>query len=121
MHEFSIVTALLDLVAEDVRRHNASKACRICVKIGVMSGVETELFEEAFHTIKRGTVAEEAALEIIRQPIEISCSCGYSGEIVKMKFLCPECGNRDIQVTDGEEMILQQLEMEVDDTDDIAH
>ena len=116
MHEFSIVSALLDLVAENARLHNVAKVTGITVKIGVMSGVEPDLFAEAFHTCKRGTVAEQAELNLVRQDIAISCSCGYSGGIEGLSFRCPECGKSDIQVTDGEEMILLRLEMDAADS-----
>ncbi|HMB15140.1 MAG TPA: hydrogenase/urease maturation nickel metallochaperone HypA [Pelovirga sp.] len=39
MHEFSIVSSLLDLVEADVRKHNAKAATRVVVRIGEMSGV----------------------------------------------------------------------------------
>ncbi len=115
MHEFSIISALLDLVEDDVRKHNAKSVTKITVKIGALSGVVIELFDEAFHTCKRGSIAENADLKILRQEIEIQCLCGYSGGIVKRKFICPECGGKDIRVTDGEEIILQRLELEMPD------
>ncbi|PLX99146.1 MAG: hydrogenase maturation nickel metallochaperone HypA [Desulfuromonas sp.] len=115
MHEFSVVSALLDLVTEDARKHKATGVTTITVKVGVMSGIEPELFEEAFHVCKRGTVAETAALELIRQPIEISCPCGYQGGIEGFSFRCPKCGETTIRVSDGEDMILQRLELELPD------
>lgn len=115
MHEFSIVSHLLELVARDVRKHNAVAVSRISVKIGVMSGVVPQLFSEAFHTIKRGTAAEHAELEIIHQEVVVSCNCGYLGGIEDNRFVCPRCGNQNIEVREGEDMILQQLEMDLAD------
>lgn len=115
MHEFSIVTALLDMVAADARSHQARAVSGIVVKIGTLSGVVPELFEEAFATCKRGTIAENARLEIIRQEIAIRCPCGYNGGIENLCFQCPACGRTAIEVTDGEEMILQRLELELDE------
>ncbi|MBW6510283.1 MAG: hydrogenase maturation nickel metallochaperone HypA [Desulfuromonadales bacterium] len=113
MHEFSIVSSLLDLVEADVRKHHARSATRVVVRIGDMSGVVAELLAEAFHVCKRGTLAEQAELVVEKQEVLISCHCGYKGPIKDRRFICPVCGVADIEVTAGEEMILQQLEMEV--------
>lgn len=113
MHEFSIVSHLLDLVARDIKKYEAIGVSRITVKIGVMSGVVPQLFSEAFHTIKRGTPAENAELDIIEQNILIRCECGYSGEIENNHFICPQCKNRNIDIREGEELILQQLELDM--------
>lgn len=115
MHEFSIVSALLDLVSEEARKHEARAVTKIIVKIGTLSGVVDSLFEEAFHACKIGSIAADAELEIIIQAIEIHCSCGYAGTIELLKFSCPQCGSDDIKVTDGEDMFLQRLELELDE------
>ncbi len=114
MHEFSIVSSLLDLVEADVRKHEAKAATRIVVRIGEMSGVVAELLTEAFHVCKRGTLAEQAELVVEKQEVLISCGCGYKGPIKDRRFICPVCGTADVEATAGEEMILQQLEMEVE-------
>lgn len=119
MHEFSIVSSLLDLVEADARKHNARAVTRIVIRIGSMSGVVAELLEEAFHVCKRGTIAANADLAIEKQEVQIRCGCGYSGGIEAMRFLCPVCGSPEVEVTAGEEMILQQLEMNVDETDSL--
>lgn len=115
MHEFSIVSHLFELVDRDARKHRATGVTRIRVKIGVMSGVVPQLFSEAFHTIKRGTLAEDAELDIIHQEIIIRCECGYTGGIEDRNFICPKCGQRNIEVIDGEDMILEQLELNLPD------
>lgn len=115
MHEFSIVSALLDLVEADVRKHRAQAATRVVVRIGEMSGVVAELLAEAFHVCKRDTSAARAELVIEKQEVLISCRCGYQGPINDRRFLCPACAAAEIEVTAGEEMILQQLELEIGD------
>ncbi len=116
MHEFSIVSSLLDLVEADARRHNAKAATKVVVRIGEMSGVVAELLAEAFHVCKRGTLADQAELVVEKQEVLIRCHCGYQGTISQRRFICPLCGVADVEVTAGEEMILQQLELEVGDS-----
>ncbi|MFO7813118.1 MAG: hydrogenase maturation nickel metallochaperone HypA [Pelovirga sp.] len=117
MHEFSIVSSLLDLVEADVRKHNARSATRVVVRVGEMSGVVAELLAEAFHVCKHGTCAEQAELVIEKQQVLIRCHCGYQGSIKNRHFVCPVCKMADVEVTAGEDMILQQLELEVGETE----
>ncbi len=115
MHEFSIVSSLLDLVEADVRKHKAKAASRVVVRIGEMSGVVAELLAEAFHVCKHGTLAEQAELVVEKQEVVIRCHCGYQGAIKDRRFICPVCGVADVEVTAGEDMILQRLELEVEE------
>ncbi|MFO7765189.1 MAG: hydrogenase maturation nickel metallochaperone HypA [Pelovirga sp.] len=117
MHEFSLVSSLLDLVEADVRKHNARSATRVVVRVGEMSGVVAELLAEAFHVCKQGSFAEQAELVIEKQQVLIRCQCGYQGAIENRRFVCPVCGMADVEVTAGEDMILQQLELEVGETE----
>jgi hydrogenase nickel incorporation protein HypA/HybF len=119
MHEFSIVSSLLDLVEANVRKHNAGSATKVVVRVGEMSGVVAELLAEAFHVCKRGTVAEQAELVVEKQEVLIRCNCGYQGAIKDRRFICPVCGVADVDVTAGEEMILQQLELDLEQTDSL--
>lgn len=114
MHEFSIVSSLLDLVEANVRKHHARSATKVVVRVGEMSGVVAELLAEAFHVCKRGTLAEQAELVVEKQEVLIRCNCGYQGAINNRRFICPVCGVTDVDVTAGEEMILQQLELDVE-------
>ena len=114
MHEFSIVSSLLDLIEAEVSKHRATAATRVVVQIGEMSGVVAELLADAFHVCKVGTVAAEAELVIEHQKVQISCRCGYQGPIAERHFTCPVCEVAEVEVVAGEEMMLQQLELETE-------
>lgn len=113
MHEYSIVQSLLDSCEQHVESNDATKVSKVVVKIGVMSGVEPHLLEEAFNTFKEKTVCDGCEFVMNIQKIKIKCnSCGAENELEKNEFLCPKCKSSDINVTDGEEMYLMQLELE---------
>lgn len=113
MHEFSIVSHLLELLEKEAQQHQAVAISRVRIKIGVLSGVVPQLLREAFETIRRGTIAEQALLEIVEQEILIRCPCGYQGGIKETYFRCPKCSGSQIQVYDGEDLILLQTELEI--------
>ena len=60
MHEYSIVSALLDRADDAARQHGATAVQRIRVQIGELSGVETGLLQEAFSMVRADTVSAEA-------------------------------------------------------------
>lgn len=113
MHEYSIVQSLIDSCEENVKANDASKVTKLVVKIGVMSGVEPDLLQTAFDTFKEATVCEEAEMIMNIQKIKIFCnSCSSETELEKNEFLCPKCESSDLNILDGEDMFLMQLELE---------
>lgn len=113
MHEYSIVQSLLDSCEEQARINGANKITKVVVKIGVLSGVESDLLKTAFDAFKAKTICEEAEFVINIQKIEILCrDCGTKSTLEKYEFACPKCQSVNIDVTDGEEMYLMSLELE---------
>ena len=113
MHEYSVVQSLLDACEENAKANNATKVTKVVVKIGVMSGVEPELLKTAFDTFKEQTVCESAEFIMNIQPIKIKCnSCLNESTLAKLEYCCPHCQSVELDVLDGEEMYLMQLELE---------
>ncbi|MDT8339677.1 MAG: hydrogenase maturation nickel metallochaperone HypA [Sulfurimonas sp.] len=113
MHEYSIVQSLLDSCEENAVKNNATKVTKVVIKIGVMSGVEPELLRTAFDTFKEKTLCEEAEFFINIQPVVIKCNKCLSESILKsIEYCCPKCEETDIDILDGEDMYLMQLELE---------
>jgi len=113
MHEYSIVQSLLDQCEENARINNATKITKVVVKIGVMSGVEPDLLQIAFDTFKEGTMCENCEYIQQIQPIVISChKCNTKSTLHKNEYCCPKCQSIELDVIDGEDLLLMQLELE---------
>lgn len=113
MHEYSIVQALLDSCEQHAKANNAAKITQVVLKVGVMSGVEPQLLQSAFDTFKEATICQEAALVMHIQEIVVYCrTCHKESTLKKREYLCPACQSNDLEIRDGEEMYLMQLEME---------
>ena len=102
MHEYSIVQSLIDSCEEHVKANCATKVTKVVVKIGVLSGVEPHLLEEAFNMFKEESICEGAEFVMNIQKTELE----------KNEFVCPKCSSYEIKVLDGEDMFLMQLELE---------
>jgi len=113
MHEFSIVTALLEMCEKNAKEHNATKITKVEIKVGKLSGVEPHLLETAFNTFKEETVCDGAEFVMQIQDIVVRCqSCQSETTLSKNEFTCPACNSTELSIVDGEEMYLMHLEME---------
>ncbi|MBA3025649.1 MAG: hydrogenase maturation nickel metallochaperone HypA [Sulfurimonas sp.] len=113
MHEYSIVQSLLDSCEENATANAATKVTKVVVKIGVMSGVEPELLKTAFDTFKENTICDGCEFVLNIQPIVIRCNeCLQTSTLNKLEYMCPECESLNLDVIDGEDMYLMQLELE---------
>lgn len=113
MHEFSVVSALLDLCEKHAKENGASSIQRVEIKVGKLSGIEPHLLATAFDTFKEKTLCEDAELVMHLQDVIVYCStCKSESPLEKNEFSCPKCQSTEVSVTDGEEMYLMRLEME---------
>lgn len=113
MHELSIAEELLNIIVETAKVNNLSKVTGIKLKIGEMRGVVPESLSFAFEVIGKGTVAEGAVIKIIEIKTKASCKkCGKEFSVEDYYFICPECGNIDVVVIEGKELIIDSLEGE---------
>ena len=115
MHEFSIVSALINQCEELAAENKATGIARVAVKIGALSGVEPQLVKTAFDTFREDGICRGAELEMEIAPLELDCrACGAHSIPDDIAYLCPACHSRDIKVSGGEEMLLMQLELMYD-------
>jgi hydrogenase nickel incorporation protein HypA/HybF len=112
VHEYSIVGAMIARVEAEARERNAVRISRVRVRIGELSGVEPELLASAYSIFRERTVCESAELSIERVEARWACpTCGGDGVSAGM-LRCGVCGGAP-HLVQGDEIILQQIEMEV--------
>lgn len=112
MHELSICQEMLSQVMAIASDKGASAVDRIIVVIGPLSGVEVPLLERAFSVARAGTLAENAVLETLTGPIIVCCrSCGDKTHVAIKSLICGACGDWHVDVVEGEELILQSVEL----------
>ncbi len=108
MHEYSLVQALVDDVARHVRGREGVVR-RVKVRIGVLSGVDPELFVTAYETFRPQTVCEDAELLLSRVAPRWSCAvCGH--DIATGDRL--QCCGAPARLVEGDDLVLEQLELE---------
>lgn len=118
MHELSVVADLFTIIEEQAHQSGAKRVTKVRVLIGELSGVVPELFRTAFHSYKKGTIADKARLEI--KVTRIKFKCHGCGKEIKTKdisspdfsYACPFCGSKEVELISGRDLYLEKLEIE---------
>jgi hydrogenase nickel incorporation protein HypA/HybF len=114
VHEYSIVEALLERVRTESDAHSSSRIVRLWVSIGDVSGVDADLLATAYETFRERSLCADAPLEIKRVPARWACPrCNAdvaSGSVLR----CDKCSG-PARLVQGDEIVLDRIEMEVPD------
>jgi hydrogenase nickel incorporation protein HypA/HybF len=111
MHELSLAEAVVGICA----RHAGPgrRVTRVELKVGHLRQVVPRALEFAFGLVAEGTPVEGAELVMEVVPAAGSCrTCGSEGELPGFPLLCAACGSADLEVTRGDELLVEALELE---------
>ena len=111
MHEYSIVSALLERVTSEAKANRASRVHRVNVRIGELAGVDVELLETAYAVFREKTICDGAELVIQRVAADWRCPrcdvCIVRGQPLR----CSSC-DMPARLVAGDEIFLDRIEME---------
>jgi hydrogenase nickel incorporation protein HypA/HybF len=110
VHELSIAQAVVQIA----NRHAAGRRItRVELKVGHLRQVVPSALEFAFELVANDTPAEGAELAIEELPAQGRCrACGSETTMAGFPLCCGACGGLDIQITGGEELLVDSLELE---------
>lgn len=113
MHELSIASSIVETVEENLPTAD-SRAVRIFLKIGKMSGVVKDALLFGFEVAAQDTRVQGATLEIEELPVIVNCGkCGRDSEPATPPILrCAVCGELTGNLIQGREMELVAIEIE---------
>ncbi len=113
MHEMAIAEGILNIAMDYAKENKAVRIAEIGLRIGEMSGVETEALDFSFRMIAKDTIAENAVLKLNRIPLIGKCNlCGKEFHIEHYDFWCPDCKDGVLGIQSGREMQVEYLEVE---------
>ena len=113
MHEMSLCEGVLQIIESEAKKQQFTLVKRVVIDVGVLSGVEISAFEFAFEVVMRGSVAEDAILEI--RPIKAQAWCMHCAAVVTVDQRyspCPLCGSFQLQISSGDELKVKELEVD---------
>jgi hydrogenase nickel incorporation protein HypA/HybF len=113
MHEMALTESIVEILAEEGRKQGFARVRVVRLEVGAMAHVEPEALRFCFDAVSRGTLAEGATLDIIRLKGEGWClDCGKTVPLDERFGPCPDCGGRHVQMTSGDELRIQELEVD---------
>ncbi|GAB6274015.1 MAG: hydrogenase maturation nickel metallochaperone HypA [Peptococcaceae bacterium] len=113
MHETALMAEVLKTVQQSALENMLPKVTKIKLAIGKLSMALPEALTFAFQVLKKGTVCEEAELEIESKEIVLLClDCTREFRPQDYHFSCPSCSSSQIKIIQGRELHILSFEGE---------
>jgi len=124
MHEFSVMTQIVDSVLAEAKRRDAHKVEQVELEIGEFTMLGHEQMRFAYEVLSRDTVLQGSNLEIRVIKGRIKCdSCGYEGDMRVAEdtphrsvpiLECPKC-HAAAKIVEGRDCLVRNIRMVVPD------
>lgn len=112
MHELSLCESVLQVLEQQAKVENYQTVTAVYLEIGALSGVEPDAMRFCFDSVVKGSLAEKAQLEIIEIAGQAWCSACNTNVFIEQRYQsCPNCGSYPLQINDGDQMRIKQLEV----------
>ena len=113
MHEMSIAQSLIDIVRDEMLKHDAKSLRSVRLNVGQMTAIVPDALSFCFQVITDGTEMEGARLIMEIIPLMGYCSeCEEEFEIKDYAFLCPSCGSTKINTIGGQDLSIVEIEVD---------
>ena len=113
MHEMSLAENLLQIFETSAITQKFHRVRGVVLEIGKLSAVEPEAMRFCFDIVMRGTLAEDALLDIIETTGEGCCkNCSAVFAMDALYGLCPVCDSPHLEITAGRQMRVKDLSVE---------
>src|SRR4051812_11589797 len=110
MHELSLAESVVRIAC---RHAGGRPVTRVRLRVGHLRQVVPGALEFAFELVAQGTEAEGAELVMEEVPAAGRCrSCGIESELPGFPLCCGACGGLDVELLRGEELLVDELELE---------
>ena len=112
MHEMSLCEGMLDILKQQAAKQNYSIVKTVFLEIGKLSNVEPDAMRFAFPVVMRGSLAENAILEITEVTGKAWCMQCQQNVVIEQRYDgCPLCESHQLQITDGQQMRIKELDV----------
>lgn len=113
MHEMSLMGGVFEVIEQTLSLYEVNRVLQVKLKVGELTNAEPDALLMAFEAYSKDTVCEGAELIVERVPVLGRCrQCQNEFSIKTIFFICPNCQNPNIEIIQGEELLLESLEVE---------
>jgi len=116
MHELSIIQSVIDTVSDSARINGIRRVNKVKLVIGKLTMALPDSLQFAFEAFAHDEMFNNAVLEIEER--DISCECRRCLNRFQIDdtycFICPCCGNDQVEITGGRELYIDYFEGDED-------
>lgn len=114
MHEGNFTQQIVEAILDALKPCARQKPKQVRVRVGEMLHLVPDSVQMHYQVLTRNTVLEGVELLLEEEPVRITCrSCGKSGGVEDHHLLlCGSCGSREVDLTAGEDVIIDEIELE---------
>ncbi len=114
MHELSIASAV---VATATKHADGRPVSVVSVRVGALRQVVPDSLRFSFGIVARDGLCQDARLELTEVALRLRCDrCGGEWEPSEPAFRCADCAQSTVQVLAGEELEVDYIEVEQQET-----
>lgn len=125
MHEYSVAMEIYEVVLKTAMKNDATKVISVDLELGELTHINPEQLVFCLESIAKGSLMEDATLNLIGIPPKVKCKCGYEGVLDAKRYhtisdlafnlSCPRCGNPVPELTSGKEINVRNIKIELDE------
>ena len=64
MHETHLIQPIIKGISDHAKKEGATAVTKVCLKLGALTGIKEDSFRETFTLLAKGTMLQDAKLEI---------------------------------------------------------
>ena len=112
MHEMSVAEGILQVLEEQAVQQQYNKVNTVWLEIGPLAMIDSDALAFCFEAVMKNSIADGATLHIIKLQGKAFCvQCTETVTITQRYDSCSHCGSYQLQVTQGDEMRIKELEV----------
>ena len=113
MHEMSLCEGIVEILESEAKKQSYSRVKKVWLEIGKLAAVEIDAMYFCYDMVVKDTVADNSELVIREIQAEAKCRQCKQEMMVDSRFdACVSCGSYDLEIIQGEQMKIKELEVE---------
>lgn len=125
MHELGMAMEIVEVVIKSLEGKRVKKVKEVEIEMGELHKISPRQMESVFEMASKDTIVEGAKLKVKIKKGSVRCpGCGFSGRVEvemehdhdhKAHVHCPECDGVSLEIMDGNDIDVRNIEAEVED------
>lgn len=113
MHELSLAMSVKEIVEDAAEKNGAARVREVNIVVGEFSSVSVDALEFAMEVAKKGTIFEQANINIKSVKTILACSqCRAETPMEDYVFRCGACGSGAVSIVSGDRMYVDSIDIE---------